>query len=221
MSGDTKKWLKILFAVAMAAPVLAAIFAASGPFAQFGQGVSGYCKPTATTSYPSLDDDWKFRGAYRFASPTEPSHRIPDGENLDYVDMDEVLVHKTAPATAGGTNTYAFVKGNGVYGFFTHDAAPVAGDYPDLDPSNTSATGCGDKASTTAAVGTTAIDPTTAGVAAEVKQLVAIEQGSAIAGNSYGGILVVAVTLIPVGLLGVFFFKILGGTVGSSRSRRR
>ena len=35
MSGDTKKWLGILFLIAMAAPILTAIFATGGPFADF------------------------------------------------------------------------------------------------------------------------------------------------------------------------------------------
>ena len=44
---------------------------------------------------------------------------------------------------------------------------------------------------------------------------------NALAGNNYLPIIGAAVALIPVGLLGVFFFKFLSGTVGNSKSRKK
>ena len=41
MAQDTKKWLKVLFAIAMAAPILTAIFATGGPFQQLNEVVTG------------------------------------------------------------------------------------------------------------------------------------------------------------------------------------
>ena len=97
MQGDTKKWLKILFLIAMAAPILTAIFATGGPFEAFNS--------------------------------------LAGGDNLD------IVTGETEP--------------------------------------------------------------------------------NALQGNNYLPILAAAVTLIPIGLLGVFFFKFISGNAGDAKRRRR
>ena len=236
MSGDTKKWLKILFAVAMAAPILAAIFAASGPFAQFGQGVQGYCHPASeetvrlrgpadfVLSTGGVDTTYKWAdplpGNWRIARPGIAEDRIPDGQTLRSVVIGTngspfFTRSSTGALTDLPTGNGVYHYNNAIYGMGVHVTTPI-----DLDLTKTGQQNC-DSDTEYAKVGSGRVTVTAGRFDATSNTILKIEQGSAIANNSYAGILVVAFTLIPVGLLGVFFFKLLGGTVGQSRRRKR
>ena len=223
MSGDTKKWMKILFAVALAAPILAAIFSGAGPFAQFNQGVRGFCQPVAKSAVPTLsaattpaEVSWGFKNGYHWAERSAVDQRIQQGQRPVVIAASEVWEDKDTdlPNPTPHGNLKAYVIDKAVYGVGKdkHGTGTGVNQFPQT---------CGNETDLPASVAVLTLDDAAAGNANAVVRHIAVEQGTAIAGNTYGGILIVAVSLIPVGLLGVFFFKILGGSVGNTKRRRR